>query len=171
MARRTARTRYRGPILLTVASTLAATIAAPFIAWQIDVGPWWQRLLFVAIVIPTIWWYTLARSFYRMDLTDTHLRLGSLLVRHQIPLADLAEIGAPDYGNSSSVRVVRRDGRSWSVLTGEGLVDFTDEVHHVAPHVQVRLSGWERRIDRSNKFFAARRANRRWPGHSRGHQR
>ncbi|SNY61419.1 hypothetical protein [Paractinoplanes atraurantiacus] len=131
--------------LLVFPLMLLATVAIPVAALFIDAGAWWAEALFLLIAIPVGWWYVAVRLVHRMDLTDDTLILRAALARYRIPLAELAEIGGPEHANTN--RVVRRDGRVWSVLDGEGLVAFADEVGRVAPHVEVRVSGWRRRTE------------------------
>ncbi|MEV4348755.1 hypothetical protein AB0J83_30225 [Actinoplanes sp. NPDC049596] len=130
---------------LVIPFMLLASIALPIGALFVDAGPWWAETLFLLIAIPLGWWYVAVRLIYRMELTEQELVLRSLLGRWRVPLAELAEIGAPESGNT--VRVVRRDGRAWSVFSGEGLVAFADEVGRVAPNAEVRISGWHRRTE------------------------
>jgi hypothetical protein len=160
MAGEAVRARYRQPaILLVILLMMGLTVAIPIVAVTFHDAPWWLRLLFPAIAIPYGWWYVLVSTVYRMDLTDTQLRLRAPLAFSRLALDDLAEIGAP-YGRNM-VKVVRRDGRSWRVLAGEGLVDFVDEVGRAAPHAQVRLSGLQRHVDRGYRFLGARPSKRR----------
>ncbi|MFV2113970.1 hypothetical protein ACFHW0_16745 [Micromonospora sp. LOL_025] len=125
---------------------------------NLDHLTWWQGLLFLAVGIPLSWWY-LVRLVYRMELTDTRLRLRTLVASSSIALDELAEIGAP--AGRNVVEVVRRDGRSWNILSGEGLIDFVNEVGRAAPGAEVRLTGPQLLADRGFKFFGDGRAERR----------
>ncbi|XVV15937.1 hypothetical protein ACQP2X_16770 [Actinoplanes sp. CA-131856] len=137
--------RSRG-FLLVFPLMLLATVALPVAALFVDAGAWWAEALFLLIAIPAAWWYVAVRLNYRMDLTDDALILRAALARYRIPLSELAEIGGPEHTNRN--RVVRRDGRVWGVLADDGLVAFADEVGRSAPHVEVRVSGWRRRMER-----------------------
>ncbi|MGC4762832.1 hypothetical protein ACLQ20_08265 [Micromonospora sp. DT46] len=159
MEREAVRARYRQrSMVLMILLTLGLTIAVPIILVNFDHMTWWQRLLFMAVGIPLSWWY-LARLVYRMELTDTHLRLRALLASSSIALDELAEIGAP--AGRNVVQVVRRDGRSWKILSGEGLVDFVKEVGRAAPNAEVRLTGPQLMTDRGFQFFGGRGTERR----------
>ncbi|MEU8817526.1 hypothetical protein [Actinoplanes sp. NPDC048796] len=136
--------RSRG-FLLVFPLMMVATVALPVAALFVDTGPWWAEALFLLIAIPVGWWYVAVRLVYRMDLTGDALVLRAALARYRVPLADLAEIGGPEHTNTN--RVVRRDGRVWSVLAGDGLVAFADQVGRAAPHVRVRISDWRRRME------------------------
>ncbi|WP_157441455.1 hypothetical protein [Actinoplanes awajinensis] len=144
-------TVYRGRIHLIVLLTLALSVAVPVIAVVFPDVPWWQRVLAPLTAVPLLWFYTLRELVYRLELTDTELRLRALLGRWRIPLADLASIGAPTRQNLVSVK--HRDGRSWNVLAGPGLVDFADRVGAAAPNARVGINGWQRTTDRAEKFF------------------
>ncbi|MEW2376737.1 hypothetical protein AB0883_11610 [Micromonospora sp. NPDC047812] len=76
-----------------------------------------------------------------------------------LALDELAEIGAP--AGRGVVKVVRRDGRAWKILSGEGLVGFVNEVGRAAPDAKVRLIGPQLVADLGFKFFGDRRAERR----------
>jgi hypothetical protein len=120
------------------------TVAMPFIAWKlVQEGQSFAWLLPV-VAVPVSWWYLLVRTKYRMELTDSHLTLHSLVgPAVRIPLDEVGDLGAP--GGRGLVRVGRRDGTSWPVLAGAGLVEFVDEVGRAVPDADVRLSSMERR--------------------------
>ncbi|MGC4790057.1 hypothetical protein ACLQ22_19770 [Micromonospora sp. DT178] len=155
MERGAVRARYRQrSIVLMILLTLGLTVAVPVVVANLDHLTWWQGLLFLAVGIPLSWWY-LVRLVYRMELTDTHLRLRTLVASSSIALDELAEIGAP--AGRNVVKMVRRDGRSWKILSGEGLVDFVNEVGRAAPDAKIRLTGPQLLADRGFKFFGDRR--------------
>ena len=135
--------RYRGawlvyPLLAT------ATVALPIIAVFVDVAPWWAETLFLLIAIPMGWWWASRQMIYRLELTDTELRLRAPLALYRIPLTELTEIGFPV--DAGSAVVARQDGRVWYVLTGKGFDTFAQNVGRAAPHVEVRVNDMPRRL-------------------------
>ena len=62
----------------------------------------------------------------------------------RIPLAELAEIGFP--AKRGSIVVVRRDGKTFYVLSGEGLEAFAEQVGQAAPDAEVRVGDLPRRL-------------------------
>ncbi|MBL7257630.1 hypothetical protein [Paractinoplanes lichenicola] len=140
--------RYRWTALV-VPVMLIASVTWIVMAFVIDAAAWWVELLFLLVAIPLLWLWVLTRLIWRMDLTETELRLRAPLARYHIPLGDLSEIGATEGDNM--IRVVRRDGRSWSVLSGRGMTDFADAVGRAAPGVEVRTNGWRRFMSRRDR--------------------
>ncbi|MGK5683910.1 hypothetical protein [Actinoplanes sp. URMC 104] len=139
------RARYRcRAAWLVFPLLIVGSVAFPVVAIFVDAAPWWMETLFLLVAIPLGWWHALTRMFYGMDLTGTALVLRAPIVRERIPLAELAEIGLPV--DEGAIRVTRRDGRSWNVLSGSGLEEFADEVGRAAPHVEVRTGDWPRRL-------------------------
>lgn len=156
MGDETVRARYRQAIYPMLLLGVGLSVAQPVIAVGFLELPWWQRVLWPLIAIPVMWWYLLRRIVYRMDLTDTDLRLRAILGSWRIPLPELAEIGAPLHRNC--IKVARRGGRSWAVLSGAGVVSFTEEVGRAAPAAEVRLTGTQRDMERLTRFFGDDRA-------------
>ena len=138
-----ARYRYRGAWLM-FPLLMVASIAFPIVAIFVDAAPWWAETLFLLVAIPLGWWWAATHMIYRMDLTDTELRLRAPLARYRVPLTELAEIGFP--ADRGSIVVVRRDGRTFNVLSGQGLEAFAEEVGRAAPETEVRVGDRPRRL-------------------------
>jgi hypothetical protein len=135
--------RYRGAWLVYPLLAVA-TVALPIVALFVDAAPWWAETLFLLIAIPMGWWWASRQMIYRMQLTDTELRLRAPLALYRIPLGELAEIGFPV--DAGSAVVARQDGRVWYVLTGKDFEAFAAAVGRAAPHVEVRVNDMPRRL-------------------------
>ncbi|WP_203760229.1 hypothetical protein [Paractinoplanes deccanensis] len=127
------------------------TIAMPLVAVNFGELAWWVRLAVPLIAIPVLWWYVLCRLVFRVDLTDRELRLRAVVGAWEVPLGELDSFGA--WGGEGLVKLERRDGRSWMVLAGSGLVDFADQLGRAAPHARVEVNAVERTSERAAQFF------------------
>ncbi|MCO8269080.1 hypothetical protein M1L60_00590 [Actinoplanes sp. TRM 88003] len=135
--------RFRGAWLVYPLLAVA-TIALPITALFIDAAAWWTETLFLLIAIPLAWWWASRQMIYRLDLTDTELRLRAPLARYRIRLQDLAEIGFPV--DAGSAVIANQDGRVWYVLSGRDFEEFANAVGQAAPHVEVRVNDMPRRL-------------------------
>ncbi|MDR7277904.1 hypothetical protein [Catenuloplanes atrovinosus] len=151
MADDTVRARYSqgakfGLMLLFL---LALSVAQPFIFWQFEL-PLWQRLLLPVVTVTLSWWWALFRMVYRMTLTGSELRLRAALWSWRIPLAEVDRVGGA--GGQNLVTVRRRDGKSWSALSGSGIVEFAERVAEAAPGAR-GADALVRTEDRMTRFF------------------
>lgn len=100
----------------------------------------------------------LFRLVYRLELTDTSLRLRAPLTTTRVPLAELREISTSRNGNNLG-RVVYGRGHRRTLLAGMGLMDFLDRVRPAAPQARLTVSGLSQAQERAGRLFHQERAD------------
>ncbi|MFF5171017.1 hypothetical protein ACFY3U_00095 [Micromonospora sp. NPDC000089] len=93
------------------------------------------------------------RLVYRLQLTDTHLRLRAPLWTTRVPLAELTEISTAASGRNMA-RIRYGTGRTRTLLAGPGLVNFLERVGQAAPDARIEISGMTRHKERISRLFS-----------------
>ena len=148
------RARYTyHPVTAVLGLLLALPIVAPIVWWKSGIGlPGWAVPLIVLVAAPLTWAWTLFRLVYRLELTDTQLRLRAPLSTTNVALTDLREVSTSPNGHSLG-RVVHGRGRKRALLAGMGLMEFLDQARTAAPQARIAVSGFSHAEERLGRLF------------------
>ena len=89
---------------------------------------------------------------YRLELTDTQLRLRAPLWTTNVPLQELREISTSRTGNNTG-QIGHGRGRKRTLLVGIGLLDFLEQVRAAASQARIAVSHFDRADERLGRLF------------------